>query len=91
MARKKKEGAVPDWLPADQGQANLQGWGVFECLNMGSTKVFYEIQSFGVRFENDNFARLFVAAQHKAGDVLAVRALRAVFRSKAGVDARSGK
>jgi hypothetical protein len=62
---------------------------VFECIDMATRKVFLEMQAEGGRFPNDNDARSFIAAQAKQGDALATRALRAVFRSKVGVQARS--
>lgn len=45
----------------------------------------------GSRFTTDNAARAFVMTQNKAGDELAIRALRLVFRSKAGETGRKKK
>lgn len=67
----------------------MQGWGVFTCVDMRTQKVFLEMQAEGKRFHTDHAAREFVAAQAKAGDRLATKALRAVFRSKVGAQARS--
>lgn len=80
---------APDWSARDQEDAAAQGWGVFDCIDMITRKVFMEMEAVGGRFLNDNQAREFVAFQAKAGDKLALRAVRAVFRSKVGDKARS--
>jgi len=91
MARARKAGAVPepDWTSRDQERALEQGWGVFDCIDMRTRKVFLILQGVGTRFGNDNEARAFVKALSEQGDALATRALRAVFRSMAGEKARS--
>jgi hypothetical protein len=88
-----KKGAEPveDWSPYDQTCAGQQGWGVYECIDSGTVKVFFEILSHGPRFgqtDPDGKARVFVANQSKAGDELAIKAIRAVYRSKAGFTSR---
>lgn len=80
---------VADWSALDQQNAEAQGWGVFECIDESSLKIFFEVQGVGDRFAHDGLARQFVMNQNKAGDELAIKALRAVFRSKAGFNARS--
>lgn len=62
---------------------------MFDCIDMNTRKVFLEMQAEGKRFPNDNKAREFIAAQSKAGDELATRAIRAVFRSKVGEKGRT--
>lgn len=62
------------------------------CIDEKTRKVFFEVMySAGSRFTTDSAARAFVASQHKAGDNLAVHALRVVFRSKAGETGRKKK
>lgn len=81
--------SAAEWSARDQEDAAAQGWGVFDCIDMDTRKVFLEMEAVGKRFTNDNKAREFVAVQASAGDALALRAVRAVFRSKVGVKARS--
>lgn len=57
---------------------------MFDCIDMNTRKLFLEMQGAGPRFKNDNEARVFIADQAKKGDALAMRAVRAVFRSKVG-------
>lgn len=78
-----------EWRAADQEQAAQQGWGVFTCIDEKTLKVFMEMQAHGPRFGSDNAARDFIMQQNKAGDELAIKAMRVVFRSKAGTQARS--
>lgn len=82
---------VDEWTEDDQAEAALQGWGVFDIIDGVSHKLFFEIQLCSARFEQDEHARLFVAARDKAGDPLAAKAIRIVFRSKAGTKARTKK
>lgn len=56
---------------------------------MKTRMFFVEIFYVDKRFTNDNLARQHVAARAKAGEALAIRALRAVFRSKVPAKARS--
>jgi hypothetical protein len=77
------------WTAAEQAMAAAQGWGVYECIDEKSHKIFFEMQSHGPRFVSDNEARAFIMNQNKAGDDLAIKAMRIVFRSKVGVAARS--
>lgn len=77
------------WSPSDQEAANAQGWGIFECIDEKSLKIFFEAQSHGTRFSSDNEARVFIMNQNKAGDSLAIKALGVVFRSKAGSKGRT--
>lgn len=92
-AKKPRSGSrdniADDWTPRDQEDALAQGWGVFDCIDMKTKKVFLVLQGEGKRFTNDNDARAFVKTQSESGDALATRALRAVFRSMAGDKARS--
>lgn len=85
-AKKKTADSLDaDWAQHDQDAAAVQGWGLFECIDMDKPrKVFYEVQEWGVRFENASFARAFVLKQSNSGDALATKAIRLVFRSKAG-------
>ena len=87
-AKVKKSAAPEAWSPADNDQAELQGWGVYEIVDDGTLKVFFEIQAHGTRFKDDNITRDFVASRDKAGDPLAAKAQRVVFRSKAGTKVR---
>ncbi len=73
------------WLADDQLVANAQGWGVYECVDMKTLKIFFEIMSYGDRFENDYVAREFVnLLSIKGSDTVATRALRLVMASKVG-------
>lgn len=85
-AKKKTADSLDvDWAQADQDAAFIQGWGLFEVIDMDKPrKVFYEVQEWGARFENASFARAFVLKQSNSGDALASKAIRLVFRSKAG-------
>ena len=88
MARARRAAPAPepevDWTQRNQEDALEQGWGVFECVDEKTRKLFLILQADGPRFKNDNDARVFVKAQSEQGDTLATRALRAVFRSMAG-------
>jgi hypothetical protein len=86
MARARKTGATPkdDWTPRNQEDALEQGWGVFECIDEKTRKLFLILQAEGPRFDSDNDARAFVKTQSEQGDALATRAMRAVFLSMAG-------
>lgn len=91
-ARKNAESSDVEWRPRDQEDALAQGWEIVECIDEKTTKVFFEVMySIGSRFTTDNAARAFVMNQNKAGDELAIRALRLVFRSKAGETGRKKK
>lgn len=73
------------WPADDQLVANAQGWGVYECVDMVTLKVFFEIMSHGTRFKDDADARTFVkymASKHS--DARAARAETLVFTSKIG-------
>lgn len=87
--KRNAENSAEDWAATDQAAANLQGWGLYECIDeKAPRKVFFEVMSHGKRFDKkdpDGAARAFVMAQNKAGDELAIKAIRAVFRSKAGI------
>lgn len=62
------------------------------CIDEKTRKVFSEVMySAGSRFTSDNAARAFVMNQNKAGDELAIRAMRLVFRSKTGEQGRKKK
>lgn len=61
---------------------------MYECIDEKSHKLFFEVQAHGARFAHDGLARAFVMNQNKAGDELAIKALRAVFRSKTGATQR---
>lgn len=80
-----------DWRPRDQEDARAQGWELVECIDEKSLKIFFEVMYVDARFASDNLARAFVMEQNKAGDELAIRALRLVFRSKAGETGRKKK
>lgn len=61
------------------------------CIDEKTRKVFFEVMYSDARFATDNAARAFVMNQNKAGDELAIRALRVVFKSKAGDTGRKKK
>lgn len=86
---KRRAKPVVEWSLDDQQQAHVQGWGLFEIVDEQTRKVFFEIQLHGVRFDNDGYARAFVMDRNKAGDELAIKAFRAVYRSKAGDHAKA--
>ncbi len=88
---KKKPAAGAEWTAEDRAAAQLQGWDVFDIVDNTTAKLFMEIQEYGPRFEHGGFARAFVIDQIKAGDVLALKATRLVFRSKVGAQARTKK
>lgn len=90
-AKAAAKSPVDSWTEDDQAEAMLQGWGVFEIIDGQSHKLFLEVQLHGVRFDQDEYARLFVAEREKAGDALAKKAVRVVFRSKAGSQSRTKK
>ncbi len=59
---------------------------MFEIIDMDKPrKIFYEVQEWGVRFDDVIAARAFVLKQSNAGDALASKAIRLVFQSKAGM------
>ena len=78
-----------DWTARNEEDAAAEGWGVFPCIDMKTRAQFVEIFYTDARFSNDNLARQHVAARAKAGDALALRAMRAVFRSRVPAKARS--
>ncbi len=84
MASRKK--AEPqDWTAEDQAAARAQGWGLFDTIDeKNPKKIFYSIGA-AVRANPDDKAIRFVEVQTRAGDALAIKAARAVFRSKAGI------
>lgn len=90
---RKKEPLPPDdnWTARDAEDAALQGWELWECIDEKTLKIFFEVFSFGSRFEKDALARAFVMERNKAGDELAIKALRAVFRTKAAPTPRRKK
>lgn len=88
-SRAKPEANDAEWSARDQESAQQQGWGVFECIDMSTRKIFFEVQAHGERFAHDGLARSFVMDQNKAGEELAIKALRVVFRSKAGTQGRA--
>lgn len=88
-SRKKATPELPDWSLREQEDAAMQGWGLFDCIDMKTKKLFLILQAEGKRFKTDNEARAFVAAQSQAGDALATRAMRAIFRSMGAGKARS--
>lgn len=93
-ASRAKSDVNEDWRPSDQEAALVQGWGVFDCIDMHSLKHFLVIQHAGKRFgkvDPDKHARTFVLAQSNTGDALATRAIRAVFRSRIGSKGRVKK
>lgn len=88
---KDAKNEAADWSERDQEAAVAEGWGVFTCIDEKTHKVFLEMQAEGDRFDTDNKAREYIAFKSKAGDALALRAIRAVFRSKAGATPKKGK
>lgn len=78
-----------DWTTRNQEDAGEEGWGLFPCVDMKTRALFVEIFYTSKRFSNDNLARQHVADRAAGGDALAIRALRAVFRSKVPAKARS--
>lgn len=88
-AAKSADDRAETWTEEDQACAHEQGWGVFEIYD--GRRLFFEIQLFGVLFDNDGFARRFVADREKACDALAIKAMRIVFRSKAAAPPRKKK
>lgn len=87
--KSQQESTADKWLERDQQDAEAQGWGVFECIDEKTRKIFFEIMGVGDRFAHDGLARQFVMNQNKAGDDLAIKALRVSFQSKIGHKARS--
>lgn len=89
----KKTAAKPpvdEWTEDDQANAALEGWGVFEIIDNTTHRLFYEIQLCSIRFDDDGCARFFVTERAKK-DPLAQKAIRIVFSSKAGAQARTKK
>jgi len=78
-----KKPMPPPWTKADAKQAEPQGWDVFEIWD---NRIEYEIGMLerSKIFLTDEAARAFVAARGKAGDALALKALKIVFVSKCG-------
>ena len=91
-AKKTADDKLDKWTDDDQAAAAIQGWGLFDIVDEKQpTKVFYEVQERGVRFEGDEFARIFVAHQAKNGDALAMKAVRLVFRTKSAIPPKRKK
>ena len=81
-----------EWSARDQEDARAQGWELVECIDEKTRKIFFEVMyCAGSRFTADGAARAFVMNQNKAGDELAIRAMRVVFRSKVGETGRKKK
>ena len=64
---------------------------MFECIDEKTKRIFFEVFETTARFKDSNQARHFVANQSKAGDSLALKAIRVIFRSKAGATTRTKK
>lgn len=72
------------WTQNDQTIALAQGWGVFECIDMRSKKVFMQIMREGPRFTTEHHLDLFIKYHEKQRDPLVSKAVRLVFQSKTG-------
>ncbi len=64
---------------------------MFECIDEKTKRIFFEVFETTTRFKDSNLARQFVASRSKIGDILALKAVRIVFRSKAGATTRTKK
>jgi hypothetical protein len=70
----------------------MQGWDLFDIIDeQQPTKVFYEVQELGFRFDNGAAARHFVADQAKKGDALAMKAIRLIFQTKSAIPPKRKK
>jgi len=90
-AKASQNAVDTSWSDHEGSESAAQGWGVYECVDEKTTKVFFEIQTFGTRFKHDEAARVHVAGMAKGGDALALKALRIVFRSKVSDKAKGKK
>lgn len=81
--RVKKEDSL-DWSADDQLDAHDEGWGLYECVDEKTRKVFFEIHDYTTEFADASAARRWVMERARIGDALAIKAVRIEFTSKTG-------
>lgn len=73
-----------EWSNEDVVAARAEGWNLYEIWDgrLGRLELMIQAEGLSSRFQTDDDARRYVAAQVQAGDKMAERAMRLSFLSR---------